>query len=320
MLLGNLGCLAAMAQTTNVYSLNPVGYINLPCPAGFSLISFPLQQTTNNDPADLLANNSGEFDGWQILIWTNNSYARYIGDHTAVTNAVHGWLEPNGPISMNPGVGAVIYNSGLNTYTITCVGTIPQGHLTQTLNPGLNLVGFFVPKSGGLSSGLGFPSVSDGHLDGDQAFLYYSSATGNGYTTFTVDSLSYNAPTNYGWDGPMGQGEPWIGAGQAFWYRAANQPIQWTVDFEVNNARPSPKLTERRAGASAGMGRPLMAGGRFQTRIHGQGGKSYVVERSPDLESWKPVATNRLSSATWFYQDAEPATNASRFYRALEAP
>ena len=63
-------------------------------------------------------NSFGTWDGLQILIWTNGGYVKYIGDSTATNTA--GWLEPNGPIILNPGVGAPIcYNPNQSAATIT---------------------------------------------------------------------------------------------------------------------------------------------------------------------------------------------------------
>jgi len=313
--MGSLACLAAMAQSTNVYSLPAVGYINITCPSGFSLASFQVDQYPNNDPAFTLNNTSGVFDGWQIMVWTNNNFAKYIGDHSAGSNAVNGWLEPDGPIQMNPGIGAVIYNASPDPYVITLVGTIPHGHLGQTLNVGLNLVGFFVPVSWGLSSQMSFPPLSNGQLDGDQALLLYDSGATTGYTVYTVDSLSYNLPTNLGWDGPSGQGEPFLDVGQAFWYRAANRPVQWTFDFAVNTA-PSPELAQQPRRKMAGFERAMISGdSRFQAKLSGRIGSAYVVESSSNFKKWKAMETNTLLSSSWLYTDPEPATNTSRFYR-----
>ena len=40
-LLGTLGSVSLMAQSTNVYSLNAVGYINVTVQPGFNIVSCP---------------------------------------------------------------------------------------------------------------------------------------------------------------------------------------------------------------------------------------------------------------------------------------
>jgi hypothetical protein len=170
--------------------LNLVGYVNITCPVGYSLLSFPLINSPNNDPASVMDNQNGEFDECQIEIWTNGQFIGYIGDHNA-SGSVNGWLEPNGPIFLNPGVGASFYNGTGSNCSATLVGIIPVGTYTQTLGLGLNLVGSVIPTSGGFNGPIfSFPSPSTGQMDGDQVYLLFNTSSGFGYTTFTADSLS----------------------------------------------------------------------------------------------------------------------------------
>ena len=293
-----------------------VGYINLTCPAGFSLFSDQLY-TTNNDPAIVLDNSSGAFNGWQIMIWTNGSFAKYIGNNGS-PNTTNGWLEPNGPFALNPGVGALLYNPGPQT-NLLFLGVVPSGNLTNNLNLGLNLVGSIVPWGGGLSSLMSFPNLSNGLLDGDQAFLLYAKGTNYGYTLFTADSLSYHPPSNYGWDGPVGQAEPVLAVGAAFWYRAGNQPVQWIES--LSQPAVSPPRVSPSSGHAVGFSSPaIRQDHRFQATLNGQPGASYVIEISPDLKVWTPTATNRISAKSWVYRDPQLATNTARFYRAFILP
>ena len=72
-----------------------------------------------------------------------------------------------------------------------------------------------------------------------RVFVPYASGYDNNasdYTVYTADSLSFQPPANLGWDGPVGQPEPTIRVGEAFWYRAGNQPVQWVLQFSVNQS------------------------------------------------------------------------------------
>ena len=322
-LLGTTSIISSFGQT-NIYTTNVVGYMNISNAVGYSLISIPLINTPNNDAASVMDNQNGAFDGCHIEIWTNGQFVGYTGNHNA-SGAVNGWLEPNGPIFLNPGVGASFYNGTGSSSVLTIVGTVLQGSFTNNLGLGLNLVGAFLPISGGFNSPImSFPSPATGQMDGDQVYLMFSTSSGFGYTTFTADSLSYNAPTNFGWDGPYETSQPSLNPGQAFWYRAGNQPVQWVetyLPFSQIETLPSNGSDPPRQRRFAKLSSPiLLSRRRFQAKIEGTPGKMHVIEISSDLKAWKPVATNLMSSATWLFEDAEPANNASRFYRAFALP
>jgi hypothetical protein len=57
--LSSMSALGLMAQTsTNVYSLNAVGYINVVCPPGFSMIADQLWASGGNTISNLLRHHS----------------------------------------------------------------------------------------------------------------------------------------------------------------------------------------------------------------------------------------------------------------------
>jgi len=293
-----------------------VGYLNVVAPPGYSLVAFPLAIYPNNDPAAVLDNSNGEYDGWQIDIWTNGQFIGYTGDHSAGN---HGWMEPHGPIFINPGVGALIYNSGTNQSTITVVGSILEETSTNTLNVGWNLVGSMIPATGVLNTNslLTFPSISGGQLDGDQALFLYKGTASCGYTIYTADSLSYQPPANYGWDGPSGTGQPVVATlGQAFWYRAGWQPVQW-----VQSLTSSPMMAKaRHHWQPVKLLAPALTQDRhFQASVDGITGR-YVVEVSQDLAVWKTVMTNAILSANSLFRDPESGGKTSGFYRAWRLP
>ena len=329
-----LGSASSLAQ--NVYSTNIVGYINVTCPQGLTLIACPLFCFSNNDPIYLIDNTYGEYNGCQIFFWQNGTWAKYMANTnpTPPATATNGWVEPNGPMSLLPGAGAAFYNPHSASASFTFVGTVLQGSLTNTLNPGLNLVSSIVPAWGDLSTNslMTFPSPVGGQFDGDQVFLRFNSGNGSGgYTMFTIDSLNYNPPGNYGWDGLPGQPDPVItDVFQAFWYRAGNGVVQWTENFTIDfgDVVSSDSVKSATSAAVSSARRSLDAAGspvilksrRFQFSLTGRAGKSHVVEASSDLKSWKPVGTNLWSSGKFIYTDPVPSTNKMRFYRAFALP
>jgi subtilisin-like proprotein convertase family protein len=57
-----------------------------------------------------------------------------------------------------------------------------------------------------------------------------------------------------------------------------------------------------------------------QTTLSGQLGKTYVIQTSTDLLTWKPMATNTLQGVTWDFVDATSTNCNQKFYRAICLP
>jgi hypothetical protein len=45
-----------------------------------------------------------------------------------------------------------------------------------------------------------------------------------------------------------------------------------------------------------------------------------VIQASTDLQTWIPLQTNQLGSATFHFSDPQSTTNVQRFYRAQLSP
>jgi hypothetical protein len=55
--------------------------------------------------------------------------------------------------------------------------------------------------------------------------------------------------------------------------------------------------------------------GQFGFNVQGTMGQVFVIEVSPDLQTWTALQTNTLGSSPYAFTDPEPATQASRFMR-----
>jgi hypothetical protein len=200
-----------MAQS-NVYSLNVVGYVNKSLPAGLTLVATPLN-TTNNTIGGLFGGAGGALaEGTQIYKWTGSTYA--IGTRDDLGAA--GW-SPDGfeTQDLSPGIGYFIKNNTAGAQTVTFVGEVLQGKLTNHIGTGYQLLASKVPQAGQIDTILGFPVV-----DGDQVYQW----KGTTYAIFTADSL--NEPP------PWGTTVPNIDVAEGFFSRKT-AATDWVRDFTV---------------------------------------------------------------------------------------
>jgi hypothetical protein len=196
------GLASSMAQ--NVYSLNVVGYYNVTVPAnGFAMVANQLS-TTNNTLKGVIPTAP---DGCKFYKY-NAGWTTFTYDELEP-----GWT-PNGDVAFAPGEGGMFRNTTASPLTLTFVGEVMQGSLTNNLPAGYAVVSSKVPQAQTLAD-MGLPGV-----DGDKAYVYNS-----GYTTFTYDELEP------GWT-PGATAGPTIPVGQAFFVRKG-APASWVRNFTV---------------------------------------------------------------------------------------
>jgi len=243
-MLGLLGSASVMAQA-NVYSLNAVGYINVTLPVGFSIVACPLIVSGGNTVANLFNNLGGSYQYSTIYAYINGTGFATADSAGQYSGGTAGWVN-NGIETLNPGQAVFYFNGAATNQTVTFVGTVPQGLLTNQLVPGFNLVGSMVPTSGDLvtntimaaasaETGGGFGPNGPGQLD--TIYIFDSSYTGsqqNGYET----ANSYGQGIG-GWL----NGDPVItNVFEGFFYYNANYTgavgaaanVNWIENFSIN--------------------------------------------------------------------------------------
>jgi len=207
-------CAAGVATSlAQVYSVNAVGYVNLSLPAGYSLIANPLNNGSNHLKAVL----TGVPDAAVVYQWTG---AAFDNDPPSYIDGV-GWLNSVGPaddtVTLAPGAGFFLYLPAAST--VTFVGEVPQGTLTQNVPTGYSIQASQVPQAGTLTA-LGFSAK-----DGDTVYQWIRSSQG----------YDANPPTfiegGVGWI-PQ---EPTIGVGEGFFLYRTGTAGTWTRTFSVNN-------------------------------------------------------------------------------------
>jgi len=217
------GVISSQAQ---VYSLNVVGYINQPIPAGgYQIIGSDLvggsdANQTNGDinatlgaglvssPVTAVGNptqNPGFSTNSQLLVFSGGGFTTYFyfnaGDATSWegTTSPAGWYDAGGnyaSVDLTGGASAFIFNHSAIGVTNTVVGTVFQGTNVTQIKPGYNLIALqepvgvtnvFVNSSGPLPYGLPLNLTSSNDVNAFQ----------DTPTTTTQDSMLYWAGNGY---------------------------------------------------------------------------------------------------------------------------
>lgn len=199
------GIATSMAQS-NVYSLNVVGYYNVTIPAGALTVIANQFNTTNNTLGALIPNPApGSF------------FYKYVGGSGWVTYNFDEfdlkWL-PDANVTLNPGEGGFFRNVTTSPVTLTFVGEVPQGNLTNALPTGLAIRSSMVPQSGAVTADLGYPAVA-----GDFVYKY---VPGTGWVTYNFDEFDLKWLPS----------EPAFGVGEGFFSRKT-AAVDWVRNFTV---------------------------------------------------------------------------------------
>ena len=200
-----------MAQGT-VFSVNAVGFVNKTFPPNeFVIASNPLV-ASDNYVTNLFQNvpDRSTISKWNPATqqFQNNTYF-----------AGFGWLDQT--MTLVPGEAFFFRNNSANNYTVTFVGNVSQGSLTNSLVAGFNLVSSQVPQSGGVTTDLGLPIAN---------LEIVSTFVGGGFVNHTF----FDDGGAGIWLANNQQIEPQIAVGQGFFVKK-NQPVGWTRNFSVNN-------------------------------------------------------------------------------------
>jgi hypothetical protein len=250
--------MAALAASTvglmaasPVYSLNVVGYANVPTPLGYSFQANPfdiddgaghtnLASTVIANP-DPTQDYSGPWDASQLQTWSGVGFTIYLFD-SVTSDTTTGFTTTLGAPVASPtlgsGVGYLINNGQAASNNITYVGNVRIG--TNNVNFPIAAHAFAIgsplPLGGGVSSSLGMvnadPSQTAGPLDG--GFLEFlkvnSSGQATGYRIVLFDSLT--ADTSTGFTDTLGNPvpEPQVGVGGGYFLNTSglSAPYTWT--------------------------------------------------------------------------------------------
>jgi len=195
------GLLSSMAQA-NVYSLNIVGYVNVPVTSGkLALLANPLISSGGNyNITNVLTLQNGS-DGSTLFQWNKA---------TSSWNTV-GWIDGFGwDTAANLNLGQGFFLQPTLSQTVTFVGDVQTGTSTNAIAGGLSLLGSKVPVAGPA------PGSTVGN-DGDTIFTWNSTAGAwvpNGFIGgFGWDSASINGPV--------------VNVADGFFYQNTGASLNW---------------------------------------------------------------------------------------------
>lgn len=207
-----VGAISSMAQG-NVYSLNIVGYYNVPVTGNLTAMANSLRSGPPGevDRADHVIPFA---DGNNIQVWTGVSWQMYTMDSLSST----GWSDDNGDVPLGnlpilgPGKG-FFYGNSAGISSVTFVGEVRTGTNTVAISTGLNALGSPLPIGGPIAA-LGLDAQ-----DGDNIQKW----TGTGWSLTSRDSLSSTGWADDNGDAP----EPTISVGEGFFYGNSVGAFNW---------------------------------------------------------------------------------------------
>lgn len=174
-----------------VYSINVVGYVTKSVPPGFSILVNPLRNTATNTVEGIIPSVPPGVtppvpDGTVVYVWAvaggydNTTY--YWNDPTTPDPMAGASWYPEG-LTIDPGRGFFIFNPSASAISITFVGDVLEGNLTNTLPTGFSLQGSKVPQETNVTVMGIMPN------DGDVIYQYVNGA-GYNPSTFYRDDVS----------------------------------------------------------------------------------------------------------------------------------
>ena len=165
---------AVESAQSPIYSVNIVGYVNVPLPPGVSLICNPLRDIENTVEALFRNHTEGTLPpGMQVY-----KYVSGVGYEVSVFDGV-AWSNPD--MDLSPGIGFFVDNPSSTTIVNTFIGEVLLGTLINHLPEGFSLEGALLPQAGSINDVQAIPGEQD-----DVIRFYINDGAGGGdYITST---------------------------------------------------------------------------------------------------------------------------------------
>jgi len=211
------GLVSSLAQSSNVYSVNIVGYANVPVKAGYNFMVNPFSTGASNGANEVFDIQPGNnFDGSYFLTWSGFTYI-----YNQFDSGSGGWVDenfnPKPPPVIPPGKGFFFFNAGISnlvTFTGSVVPLIGQTN-SIAVNANYSMIGSALPVAGSVTN----PVVNMPIIDG----FFMLQWTGNTYFFTQFDS------GNGGWiDANFNPAPvPTLKIAEGFFYNNPDLPTTW---------------------------------------------------------------------------------------------
>jgi len=176
------GVATSMAQ--NVYSLNIVGYANVPCNTGFHYYSNPFNTGVTNGANEVFDNSGGQWNACEIQTFNGVGFDVVVFDNdpgdttTGFTDSSGSLMRPAPTLGSTKGF---VFNNTSASNNIVFVGNVRTGTNTTVFaaNDAISKsIGSPLPYAGTVTS-LGFTNL-DGHLNACALIELKTTIPGNG--------------------------------------------------------------------------------------------------------------------------------------------
>jgi len=212
----------SMAQ---VYSVNAVGYVNVTVGPGYNLIANPLNGSNNviGTVIPIAPDNSSVFV-WNKGLQQFNQADTYFN----FPPPDNGWYDAGSNPSttvLEPGSAFYFVNPS-GSSTLTFVGEVPQGNLTNTIVANYGFYSSIVPQSASLTS-MGFPAS-------DNMSVFFFNQAAQQYNQ-AITYFDFPPPDNGWYDSGSNKVEPTPGVAEGFLLFNPGATANWVRNFSVNN-------------------------------------------------------------------------------------
>ncbi len=208
-LLSVAGASGLMAQSSNVFSQNIVGYVSQSFPSGFSIVTCQLKGSPDNKLTTLIPNPP---EGTIVYKWDNAQNRYFIDDFF-----LGSWEGDDLNLTLNPGEAAWV--KAPSAFTNTIVGEVVLSS-TNNVRNGFNIVGSVLPKSATLES-LGYSP-----REGDIVYQW-----SNAQNRYYINDYFLGS-----WEGDNSGASPTLAVGEGAWIKnTSGSSNQW---FQAINVGP----------------------------------------------------------------------------------
>lgn len=153
------------------------------------------------------------------------------------------------------------------------------------------------------------------------------SNVGAGWNSYVYPLDAHSTVVPAGWtlvrgDGTPGDGKDWqalMHAVESVGFELGTPGYAYTDHTLFDLGLDNPRLmTASQPPPTLDIPQPGQTG--FSIAVNGLPGQTIVIQSSPNLQDWLPMATNTLATAIWDFTDSQTNGVGSRYYRAALAP